>query len=226
VPRAVAMRSDHQRLLQAAGFHNILELDVTPAFAATAAAWPAETEPHAAALARLEPARRLQTATSRPAQHAGRHPRRAAAPRPPPRPNKRRAPTATARGMHDPAPTTLAATCSTIANQRRQHRRVFPTKAAVSQFLGTCAGSDSSWNRGATRRRPRRWTSSSPRSAAPANGRERQRDWRALPVTSLEINRCLVCPTGRLDSCLLAEGWTGRRPSGPSRPGRTGCSPS
>ena len=39
------MRSDHQRLLRAAGFRDITELDVTPAFAATAAAWLAETEP-------------------------------------------------------------------------------------------------------------------------------------------------------------------------------------
>ena len=44
------MRSDHQRLLGAAGFHDITELDVTPA-----AAWLAETEPHAEELARLEP---------------------------------------------------------------------------------------------------------------------------------------------------------------------------
>jgi hypothetical protein len=49
------MRSDHQRLLHAAGFHDINEIDVTPAFAATAAAWLAETEPHAKELARLEP---------------------------------------------------------------------------------------------------------------------------------------------------------------------------
>jgi hypothetical protein len=48
------MRSDHQRLLAAAGFHDITELDVTPAFAATAAAWLAETEPHAEELAQLE----------------------------------------------------------------------------------------------------------------------------------------------------------------------------
>jgi hypothetical protein len=48
------MRSDHQRLLRAAGFHDITELDVTPAFAATAAAWLAETEPHAEELAQLE----------------------------------------------------------------------------------------------------------------------------------------------------------------------------
>jgi hypothetical protein len=54
-PRAVAMRSHHHRLLAAAGFHDITETDVTPAFAATAAAWLAETEPHADELARLEP---------------------------------------------------------------------------------------------------------------------------------------------------------------------------
>ena len=49
------MRSDHQRLLRAAGFHAITEFDVTPAFAATAAALLAHTEPHAEELARLEP---------------------------------------------------------------------------------------------------------------------------------------------------------------------------
>jgi hypothetical protein len=49
------MRSDHHRLLGAAGFHGITKLDVTPAFAATAAAWLAETEPHTGELARLEP---------------------------------------------------------------------------------------------------------------------------------------------------------------------------
>jgi hypothetical protein len=48
------MRGDHQRLLAAAGFGDISELDVTPAFAATAAAWLAETEPYAEELARLE----------------------------------------------------------------------------------------------------------------------------------------------------------------------------
>jgi hypothetical protein len=48
------MRSDHLRLLRAAGFGDVIELDVTPAFAATAAAWLAETEPYAEELARLE----------------------------------------------------------------------------------------------------------------------------------------------------------------------------
>jgi hypothetical protein len=54
-PRAVAMRSDHQRLLRAAGFQDITELDVTAAFRATAAAWLAESAAHAGQLARLEP---------------------------------------------------------------------------------------------------------------------------------------------------------------------------
>jgi hypothetical protein len=54
-PRAVAMRSDHRRLLGAAGFHHVTELDVTAAFAVTASAWLAETEPHTEELARLEP---------------------------------------------------------------------------------------------------------------------------------------------------------------------------
>jgi hypothetical protein len=54
-PRAVAMRSDHHRLLGSARFVDVTELDVTPAFRATAAAWLAESEAHAAELARLEP---------------------------------------------------------------------------------------------------------------------------------------------------------------------------
>jgi hypothetical protein len=48
------MRSDHQRLLRAAGFGDVIELDVTSAFAATATAWLAETEPYAGELALLE----------------------------------------------------------------------------------------------------------------------------------------------------------------------------
>jgi len=48
------MRSDHQRLLRAAGFQDITELDVTAAFRA-AAAWLAESDAHADQLARLEP---------------------------------------------------------------------------------------------------------------------------------------------------------------------------
>jgi hypothetical protein len=48
------MRSDHQRLLRAAEFEDIAETDVTSAFAATASAWLAETEPYAEELARLE----------------------------------------------------------------------------------------------------------------------------------------------------------------------------
>jgi hypothetical protein len=54
-PRAVAMRSDHHRLLRAAGFGDLTELDITPAFRATAAAWLAESEAHAGELAMLEP---------------------------------------------------------------------------------------------------------------------------------------------------------------------------
>jgi hypothetical protein len=81
------MRSDHHRLLAAAGFHATTEVDVTPAFAATAAAWLAETEPHAEDLALLEPPG-VRAAASRPAHHAGRHPCRDAAPHPGTRPNK------------------------------------------------------------------------------------------------------------------------------------------
>jgi cyclopropane fatty-acyl-phospholipid synthase-like methyltransferase len=54
-PRAVAMRSDHHRLLRSAGFTVITELDLTPAFRATAAAWLAESQAHATDLAKLEP---------------------------------------------------------------------------------------------------------------------------------------------------------------------------
>jgi hypothetical protein len=54
-PRAVAMRSDHHRLLGSARFVDVTEFDVTPAFRATAAAWLAEFEAHADELARLEP---------------------------------------------------------------------------------------------------------------------------------------------------------------------------
>jgi hypothetical protein len=84
------MRSDHQRLLRAAGFDAITELDVTPDFAATAAAWLAETEPHAEELARLEPpgAFEQRQADRRSMLAAIRG--RVAAPRPPPRPNKRK----------------------------------------------------------------------------------------------------------------------------------------
>jgi hypothetical protein len=54
-PRAVAMRSDHRRLLRAARFREVTELDVTAAFRATAAAWLAHSEAHADQLAQLEP---------------------------------------------------------------------------------------------------------------------------------------------------------------------------
>jgi hypothetical protein len=54
-PRAVAMRSNHASLLRSAGFADVTELDVTPAFRDTAAAWLAESEAHADQLAELEP---------------------------------------------------------------------------------------------------------------------------------------------------------------------------
>ena len=54
-PRAVAMRSDHRRLLRSAGFRDITETDVTSAFRATAAAWLAQSEAHADELVRLKP---------------------------------------------------------------------------------------------------------------------------------------------------------------------------
>ncbi len=54
-PRAVAMRSTHQRLLRSAGLTDVTEVDLTPAFRATAAAWLAHSEAHAEELARLEP---------------------------------------------------------------------------------------------------------------------------------------------------------------------------
>jgi hypothetical protein len=54
-PRAVAMRSDHRRLLRSAGFVDVTEIDITPAFRATAVAWLAESEAHAGELAQLEP---------------------------------------------------------------------------------------------------------------------------------------------------------------------------
>jgi hypothetical protein len=53
-PRAVAMRSDHRRLLGSAGFGDITETDVTPEFRITAAAWLAEAAAYAEELARLE----------------------------------------------------------------------------------------------------------------------------------------------------------------------------
>jgi hypothetical protein len=49
------MRSDHHRLLGAAGFQDVSESDVTAAFAATTAAWLAESQPYAEELTRLEP---------------------------------------------------------------------------------------------------------------------------------------------------------------------------
>jgi hypothetical protein len=115
------MRSDHQRLLAAAGFQDILELDVTPAFAASAAAWLAETERHAEELARLEPPgafaqRQADRRSMLAAIHAGLLRRALLLAR-----TRGRQPTA--RGLRDPVPTTVAATGSTIAKQRRQRRR-------------------------------------------------------------------------------------------------------
>jgi hypothetical protein len=49
------MRSDHRRLLRSAGLVDVTEVDLTPAFRATAAAWLAESQAHATDLARLEP---------------------------------------------------------------------------------------------------------------------------------------------------------------------------
>jgi hypothetical protein len=49
------MRSDHQGLLRSAGFVDVTEIDLTPAFRATAAAWLAESQAHAGELALLEP---------------------------------------------------------------------------------------------------------------------------------------------------------------------------
>jgi hypothetical protein len=110
------MRSDHQRLLRSAGFDDILELDVTAAFAATAAAWLAETEPYAEDLARLEPPgafaqRQADRRSMLAAIHAGLLRRALVLAR-----TRGRAPTA--RGLHDPTPTRLAATGCRIANQR------------------------------------------------------------------------------------------------------------
>jgi hypothetical protein len=49
------MRGDHRRLLGSARFVDVTELDITPAFRATAAAWLTESEAHADELAQLEP---------------------------------------------------------------------------------------------------------------------------------------------------------------------------
>jgi hypothetical protein len=70
-PRAVAMRSDHRRLLASAGFGDITETDVTPQFRATAAAWLAETAPHAQELARLEAAGAFEQRQADRRGHAG-----------------------------------------------------------------------------------------------------------------------------------------------------------
>jgi len=53
-PRAVATRSDYRRLLTAAGFVDLQEIDATAAFVHTARAWLEERERHAAELAAVE----------------------------------------------------------------------------------------------------------------------------------------------------------------------------
>jgi hypothetical protein len=59
--------------------------------------------------------------------------------------------------------------------------RVRAVRQAVGDAFKLMVDAGSTWNRAATRKRPGRCTSSSPRSAAHANGLERQRDGRALP---------------------------------------------
>jgi hypothetical protein len=49
------MRSDHRGLLGSTGFGDVTELDVTPEFRATAAAWLAEAAAHDDEVAQLEP---------------------------------------------------------------------------------------------------------------------------------------------------------------------------
>ena len=53
-PRAVAARRDHAHLLTSAGFVDIEEHDLTPAFLVTARAWLHESEQHATELAAIE----------------------------------------------------------------------------------------------------------------------------------------------------------------------------
>lgn len=53
-PRSVATRSDYRRLLAAAGFGDLHEIDATGAFVRTARAWLDERERHAAELAAIE----------------------------------------------------------------------------------------------------------------------------------------------------------------------------
>jgi cyclopropane fatty-acyl-phospholipid synthase-like methyltransferase len=55
-PRAVATRSDHQRLLAGAGFVDIDERDATAEFARTARAWIEERDRHADELRAVESA--------------------------------------------------------------------------------------------------------------------------------------------------------------------------
>lgn len=53
-PRAVASRADQPRLLEAAGFVDIGEVDLTPEFATTGQAWLDEWDHHADELIHLE----------------------------------------------------------------------------------------------------------------------------------------------------------------------------
>jgi hypothetical protein len=53
-PRAVATRRDHADLLTSAGFVDVEEHDLTPAFLVTARAWLHESEQHATELAAIE----------------------------------------------------------------------------------------------------------------------------------------------------------------------------
>lgn len=53
-PRAVASRSDEERLLMSAGFVGVEHLDVTEAYAVTARAWLEESQAHAQELAAID----------------------------------------------------------------------------------------------------------------------------------------------------------------------------
>jgi hypothetical protein len=53
-PRAVATRRDHADLLASAGFVDVGEHDLTPAFVVTARGWLHESEQHATELAAIE----------------------------------------------------------------------------------------------------------------------------------------------------------------------------
>jgi hypothetical protein len=53
-PRAVATRTDHVSLLRSAGFVDVEQVDITPAFERTARAWIEECTEHADELAAIE----------------------------------------------------------------------------------------------------------------------------------------------------------------------------